>query len=98
MDCFVCHKESSQLSTLLETGFQTLKDAARAGDKILPPDVIIGVLYHNSCRSSYKRSLYIHEAYQLGNKMLSSMDDASVGEQNAEQHGWCCGGRQVQME
>ena len=57
MDCFVCDKESSQLRTLSETGFQTLKDAARAGGKILPPDVIVGVLYHNNCRSAYKRSL-----------------------------------------
>ena len=34
-----------------------MKDAARAGGKILPPDAIVGVLYHNSCRSAYKRSL-----------------------------------------
>ena len=34
-----------------------LKDAARAGGKILPPDVIVGVLYHSSCRSAYKKSL-----------------------------------------
>ena len=57
MDCFVCNKESSQLRTLSETGFQTLKDAVIAGGKILPSDVIFGVLYHNSCRSAYKRSL-----------------------------------------
>ena len=57
MDSFVCHKESSQLRTLSETGFQTLKVAAIAGGKILPSDDIVGVLYHNSCRSAYKRSL-----------------------------------------
>ena len=57
MDCFVCHKEGSQLTKLSESGLDTLKNAARARGKILPPEVIIGVLYHNSCRSAYKRSL-----------------------------------------
>ena len=57
MDRFVCHKVSSLLRTLSETLFQTLKDAARAGGKILPPDVIVGVLYHNSRRRAYRRSL-----------------------------------------
>ena len=56
MDCFVCHKESSKLRTLSETGFQTLKDAARAGGKILPPDVFVGVYHSNvpveSCTTS----------------------------------------------
>ena len=57
MDYFVCHKKGSQLTKLLESGLETLKNAARAGGKILPPKVIIGVLYHDSCRSVYKRSL-----------------------------------------
>ena len=64
MDCFVCHNECCQLRTLSETGFQTLKDAARAGGKILLPDVIVGVLYHNSCRSAYKRSLEKEDGQQ----------------------------------
>ena len=37
MDCLVCHKESSQLRTLSETGFQTLKDAATAGGLLVKP-------------------------------------------------------------
>ena len=45
----------TQMTKLSESGLETLKNAARSGGKILPPEVIIGVLYHNSCRSAYKR-------------------------------------------
>ena len=55
----------------------TLKDAARAGGKILPPDVIVGVLYHNSFRSAYERSLEKEDGCWKSSKRYQKMLRAS---------------------